>query len=254
AQAADHILAFFTVLRRETSFYVGCLNLHQHLTQKGEEVCIPVPLTGSTRTTRFRSLYDVCLSLTREERVVANDLDAEDRQLFVIMGANQGGKSTFLRSVGVSQLMMQCGMFVPAASYEADVCDGIFTHYRRGEDITLKSGKLDEELVRMNTIADHLTERSLVLFNESFSATNEREGAEIARQIVNALTERGVKVFFVTHLYPFAQSILAKPEQKAVFLRAERRDDGMRTFKLREDVPLETSYGKDVYHEVFGSA
>ncbi|MER8376745.1 hypothetical protein NKH19_22355 [Mesorhizobium sp. M1338] len=64
--------------------------------------------------------------------------------MVVITGANQGGKSTFLRGVGLAQLMMQCGMFVPAA-FCGSVCDGVFTHYKRGEDATMKSGKLDEE-------------------------------------------------------------------------------------------------------------
>jgi len=61
-------------------------------------------------------LYDVCLTLKLEHRVVGNDADGEGKELFMITGANQGGKSTFLRSAGLSQLMMQCGMFVPARS------------------------------------------------------------------------------------------------------------------------------------------
>jgi hypothetical protein len=43
------------------------------------------------------------------------------------------------------------------------------------------------------------------LFNESFSATNEREGSEIARRIVAALLDGWVKVFFVTHMYELAR-------------------------------------------------
>ena len=58
------------------------------------------------------------------------------------------------------------------------------------EDSTLESGKLDEELSRMSEIVDHLSPNALILFNESFAATNEREGFEIARQIVRALLER----------------------------------------------------------------
>ena len=53
----------------------------------------------------------------------------------------------------------------------------------------MKSGKFDEELSRMNAIVDNLTPRALILFDESFAATNEREGSEIARQIVSALLE-----------------------------------------------------------------
>ena len=82
--------------------------------------------------------------------------------------------------------MMQCGMFVAAESFRANVSDGVFTHYKREEDANMKSGKLDEELGRMSAIIDNVTPNSIVLFNESFASTNEREGSEIARQIVRA--------------------------------------------------------------------
>jgi len=90
-----------------------------------------------------------------------------------------------------------------------------------------------------------------VLFNESFAATNEREGSEIARQITSALLERRVKVLFVTHLYALAHGFYDRRLPNALFLRAERQADGTRTFKLIEGEPLQTSYGPDLYHGVF---
>jgi DNA mismatch repair ATPase MutS len=184
---------------------------------------------------------------------VGNEVNADDKEIVIITGANQGGKSTFLRSIGLAQLMMQCGMFVPASSFRANVCEGLFTHYKREEDTTMESGKFDEELGRMSEIADHVTPNSMLLFNESFAATNEREGSEIARQIVSALLETGVKVFFVTHLYEFAHRFYNQNTGNAFFLRAQREKGGKRTFKLVEGEPLQTSFGEDVYHKVFGS-
>ena len=97
-----------------------------------------------------------------------------------LTGANQGGKSTFLRSIGLSQLMMQAGMFVPANSFSANICNRLFTHYRREEDVTMKSGKLDEELSRMSEIVHDLTTDSLLLFNEFLAATTlSRPGREL---------------------------------------------------------------------------
>ncbi len=161
-----------------------------------------------------------------QQKVVGNNINADYKELVVITGANQGGKSTFLRSIGLAQLMMQCGMFVPAASFCANVCNSLFTHYKREEDTTMESGKLDEELSRMSDIVDDLTPNSMVLFNESFAATNEREGAEIARQIVRGLLEKRIKIFFVTHLYEFAHGLHDKNMENALFFarrKAERR-------------------------------
>jgi DNA mismatch repair ATPase MutS len=181
-------------------------------------------------------------------------LAAGNIDLAVITGANQGGKSTFLRSIGLAQLMMQSGMFVPAESFCANLCDAIFTHYRREEDTTMTSGKLDEELGRMSAIVDHMKPNALLLFNESFAATNEREGSEIARQIVSALVAKRIKVFFVTHLYTLARGFYDKGMTNAVFLVAERRADGERTFRIIEGEPSQTSYGDDVYDRIFGNA
>jgi DNA mismatch repair ATPase MutS len=197
-------------------------------------------------------LYDPCLALTVSTPVIGNDVSAGGASLTVITGANQGGKSTFLRSVGLAQLMMQSGMFAAAAALRASVCPAVFTHYKREEDATMTSGKLDEELARMSDITAHITPGSLLLCNESFASTNEREGSEIARQIIRAMRGAGIRVFFVTHLYDLARGLYAEPGPAALFLRPERQLDGRRTFRLVLGEPLPTSHGQDVYADVFG--
>ncbi len=253
AQSTDHILSFFDALRAELGFYLACVNVHDRLTGLGGPTCFPAPGPPGTSDLTARDLYDVPLSLHLDGRAVGNDVDAEGRALVMITGANQGGKSTFLRSVGVAQLMMECGMFVAAASFAAGISAGVFTHHRREEDAQMESGKLDEELSRMSAIADTIGPGCVLLCNESFSATNEREGAEIARQVVRALVERGVRVLFVTHLYDLAHGFSVDPPAPALFLRAQRASAGERTFKLVEGEPLPTSYGEDSYRRVFGT-
>ncbi|HTV54360.1 MAG TPA: DNA mismatch repair protein MutS [Terriglobia bacterium] len=251
AQSADHVVSFFKMLRAELAFYCGCLNLHERLTSKGEPVCFPTPAPAGGRRHSFRGLYDVCLSLHMEQRIVGNTAGADGKGLVVITGANQGGKSTFLRSIGLAQLMMQSGMFVAAEDLRAELCPALFTHYKREEDASMNKGKLDEELARMSDIVDNLEPNSMLLFNESFAATNEREGSEIARQIVSALLEKRFKIFYVTHLYQFARGMFERNAADAMFLRAERNQDGKRTFRMVEGEPLDTSYGEDLYRQVF---
>ncbi len=252
AQATEHIENFFAMLRNELAFYVGCINLKEKLEQIGTPIAFPVPVNMNERQHVFQGMYDVSLALTMKQTIVGNDINADASNLVIVTGANQGGKSTFLRSIGLAQLMMQAGMFVPAREFSANLCQGIFTHYRRKEDASMKSGKLDEELSRMSVIVDQLKPGSLMLFNESFAATNEREGSEIARQITSALLDRNVKVFFVTHMYEFARIFYEKQMKDAIFLRAERKAGGRRTFRLSVGEPLPTSYGEDVFKNIFG--
>jgi hypothetical protein len=250
AQATDHVTDFFTMLRIELGFYVGALNLHERLAGKEEPTCFPV-VAHEGRPLSATGLYDPCLSLRLEERSVGNELDADGKTLVIVTGANQGGKSTLLRSVGLAQLMMQAGMFVAAERFRAELRDAVFTHFKREEDETMRSGKLDEELARMSEILDSMTPHGLLLCNESFAATNEREGSEIARQIVRPLTEAGVRVLFVTHLYELAHGFYLEKKETTLFLRAEREEGGQRSFRVPPGEPLPTSFGEDVYRRIF---
>jgi DNA mismatch repair ATPase MutS len=252
AQSTDHVLAFCAMLRAELAFYVGCLNLYETLRAAGGPTCFPTPGVAGRPALRASDLYDVPLTLQVGARAVGSDVNADGKSLVVVTGANQGGKSTFLRSIGVAQLMLQSGMFVAAEKLDASLRPGLFTHYRREEDSEMHSGKLDEELRRMSEIADTIGPGCLLLCNESFSATNEREGSEIARQAVRALLEAGVTVVIVTHLYDFASSLHAQELETALFLRADRQPDGGRTFRLVEGEPLSTSYGEDSFRRIFG--
>src|SRR4029077_14574686 len=88
AQSTDHILSFFQMLRTELAFYIGCLNLHGQLAQKGEPMSFPVPAASTERRHSFSGLYDVCLSLNPEKRIVGNAVNADNKDLVIITGAN----------------------------------------------------------------------------------------------------------------------------------------------------------------------
>lgn len=254
SQSTDHILSFFEMLLIELGFYIGCLNLSEQILQKGGQTCIPTAKDDREPRLSAEGLYDICLALKLENKVIGNNLVADNKELVIITGANQGGKSTFLRSIGLAHLMMQCGMFVAAERFSSNVCQGVFTHFKREEDATMKSGKLDEELKRMSDIGNDIKPNCILLCNESFQSTNESEGSEIARQIIRAMLDCGIKVFYVTFLYDFAQRYYQQHLDSALFLRAERQSDGRRTFRLVEGEPLSTAYGEDLYKQIFGAS
>ena len=152
--------------------------------------------------------------------------------------------------------MMQCGLMVMAGSYSAGIFPDIFVHFTRREDSEMNSGRLDEELGRMNGIIEHLGKDSLLLLNESFATTTEKEGSQIAYNIIKALTEAGVRILTVTHLLSFAKRMYDEtagdPEGAAEFLTAERKSDGERTFRMIRHEPELTSFGLDLYREIVG--
>jgi len=253
-QAADHVQAFFAHLRFELGFYLGCHNLQALLTRAGIPTCMPSPTPPVERRSQCADLRDIALCLNSSRPTVGNTVDADGKTLIVITGANEGGKSTFLRSIGSAQIMMQAGMFVVAESFTASVTDGVYTHFKREEDAAMTHGKLDEELARMSDIADAIKPGSLLLCNESFASTTEREGSQIARGIIDAFTRAGIIVVFVTHQFDLADSLYRRHDPRYLFLRAQRQDDATRTFRITEGAPAATSHGLDSFARVFGRA
>jgi hypothetical protein len=250
SKAALDIESYFKDLLQELAFYIGCLNFTESMAAREIPYCIPSITENGERNAE--SLYELSIAMSNQNGAVSNNLDLNGKHCIIITGADLGGKSTFLRSVGQSQLMMQCGMPVAAKSYSAPVAASICTHFLREEDRAMKNGKLNEELSRMNYIVDHLTAGSVILFDESFCSTTEREGSEIARQVMQALLEAGIDVFMVTHLYGLTKALYDGNNPAYSFLVAERLPNGQRSKRIVAGMPLPTGYGKDLYSEVFG--
>ncbi|WP_322014147.1 MutS-related protein [Paraburkholderia sp. J12] len=249
--SAHHVLGFLKALRTELAFCVAGLNLDERLAAIGESVSWPVVRTGEPGF-QCKGLKDVCLSLTTAGETTGNEASAVGKPLVIVTGVNRGGKSTFLRSVGLAELMLHAGLFVTAEHFSSSLHTGLFTHFKREEDRSMESGKFDEELRRLGAMADHIRRGALVLFNESFAATNEQEGAEIARQVTRALLDEGVTVIFVSHMYDFARGFIGRDD--VLFLRADRKEEGHDAFRLVEGLPQSTSFGLDIYEQVFGLA
>jgi hypothetical protein len=250
-QAADHVLDFFRRLTFEVGFYVACVNLYGALERVGVPVCRPAVEPVERQALTARDLVDPGLALRSGRRPVGSDVAADCKPLVMVTGANQGGKSTLLRAVGLGQTMFDAGMFVAAEAFRCSPSAGVFTHYRREEDDTLEHGKFDDELARMSRLVERLGPDALLLLDESFSGTNEREGSQIAHEVVDALVDSGIRVWYVTHLYTLSHRLAAQDDPRHLFLRAERRPDGQRSYRLTAGEPESTSYAADQFQEVF---
>ncbi len=62
-----------------------------------------------------------------------------------------------------------------------------------------------------------------------------------------------VRVAYVTHMYDLAHGFYREHIPNALFLRAERLPNGERTFRLAEGEPLPTSFGQDLYRQIFAA-
>lgn len=243
---------FFDQLHLQIGFYRAAFNLMHQMERYAVGYCFPEPREG--KCLNFSNLKELVMRMEQKNEVVANSCVLDGKELLIVTGANQGGKSTFLRSIGIAQVMMQSGLPVPAEQFSGGVYPDFFTHFTRREDSAMNRGRLDEELRRMDQILKHLGTAPMLLMNESFASTTELEGSDIAYDIVKALKEQGVKILTVTHLLSFAKKMYeenhADAKSGVEFLSAERLSDGSRTFKMVQHEPELTSFGLDLYEQI----
>ncbi|MGN6245301.1 MAG: MutS-related protein [Motilibacteraceae bacterium] len=249
-QACDDVSTFFTQLRTELAFYLAATRLHGQLFAVGAPTCLPEPHPAGSGVLVGVGVYDPVLQVRLGGRAVPNDVDTEHKPLLLVTGANQGGKTTLLRTLGTAQLLLQAGLFVPAVAFTASTGSRVLTHFEREEDTGLRHGKFDEELARLSELLNHLRPGDLLLSNESFAATTENEGAAIGASVIRALADAGVRVHLVTHLHALADAL--HRQVPCLSLRPERRADGERTYRLVPAAPEPTSFGADLYEQVFG--
>lgn len=239
----------FETLRTQIAFFYGSCNLHTHMSGMAFGLCFP-EIDEHPRSIEGKGFYDLTLAIKNLRRPMDNNLKGADTLLYIITGINHGGKSTFVRSIAIAQIMAQVGLFVPALAMRTSLYRGIFTHFVRNEDVTMTAGRLEEELSRLSRIVDMMKPNSLIFLNESFATTSENEGATIANDIISALNANEVTVFFVTHIYAYARKAYQEKFPRTKFLSAERNERSERTFRIVEGEPSFTGYGMEMYREI----
>ena len=140
--------------------------------------------------------------------IVLNDLDFTDQHsLYLLTGANRGGKTTITQTIGQLYVLAQAGIFIPGRQFIYCPVDAIYTHFPADEDKTMNYGRLGEECSRFRDLYKESTADSLILLNESFSTTSFEEGYYIARDAIRAILDKGCRTIYNTHMHKLAQDV-----------------------------------------------
>jgi DNA mismatch repair protein MutS len=251
---------FLTALHPELIFYLGALNLSKTFTEAGLPECMPeiAPLQERLCEIEDGSNPNLALHLIALERVdelVHNDIHMnENERIYILTGPNQGGKTMYLQTVGLLQVMAQAGLFLPARRGRISPVDGIFTHYPLEEQLQNSSGRLGDEARRLSELFDQASRHSLVLLNESLASTSPGESLYLAQDVVAALRRLGVRAVYTTHLHELAEaaekinaetpgdsrvsSLVASPSH------GEER--ASRTYRVIASPPMGRSYAREI--------
>ena len=184
-----------------------------------------------------------------EHNFVANDvlLDGAERRFAVLTGPNMGGKSTYLRQVGLIQLLAQAGSYVPAQSAELGLVDRIFTRIGAADDLARGDSTFMVEMREAAAIVKKATSRSLVLIDEVGRGTATTDGLAIAEAIAEWLHDRiGCRTVFATHFHELTELARTKPGVFCLSVGVIERDlDIIFTHRIEEKA-ADRSYGIEV--------
>lgn len=244
-----------TDLMPEFIYYVRWAEYIEMLSRQGLHFCKGTLASecAKERIMRAKAVYNLKLAtvaVKEQETIITNDLDFDRQHLvYILTGANRGGKTTITQAIGLLFVLAQGGIFVPGDSFTFHPVDCIFTHFPADEDKTMDLGRLGEECKRFREIYSACTKNSLLLLNETFSTTSFEEGYFIAKDAVKAVLTKGIRTIYNTHMHKLAYDIeelnSSGNSVKAASLIV-KADGGNRSFKVEIAPPEGMSYANDI--------
>lgn len=247
-------LAFLLDLLPDLQFILAVTNIHKKLLGSGVPVSKPIYHEKSERVFRAEGLFNPVLAIRMSELgqsgIVGNDFEFDENgQIFILTGPNNGGKSVFLSSIGLAQVLAGLGMLVPAKRIEISPVDRLFVHFPKYSN-SEKMGRLEDECLRIKEIFKNLNAESLCLFDETFSSTDSEEGCQIAFEILRAVESLGARALFGTHFHNIVRHIEdEKAEGRCVgfdYLSAGIYHNEKRTYKITRTKPSGKSHASDI--------
>lgn len=262
---------FLAKLEPELRFFIGSAKFIGRIQALGLHMCRPEIASKEQRIFNVEGIYNINLALGMHYKqpsvfltsmIVTNEVNFDNTgRIFILTGPNRGGKTTYTQAIGLTQIMAQIGLYVPASKAKISPVDMIYTHFPSEEKPHSNLGRLGEESRRLEEIFKKATRYSLVLLNESLSSTSAGESLYIAKDIVCALKLLGVRAVFATHLHDLALDLDFFNKNKLGDSRVislvsgvynvedtikNNNEIAIRTYKIIPGPPLGNSYARDI--------
>lgn len=184
-------------------------------------------------------------------RFVPNDVrmnNSTDR-LLIITGPNMGGKSVFLRQVGLIVLMAHAGSFVPARRARIPLTDRIFTRIGASDNVAHGRSTFMVEMTETARILNATTPRSLVLLDEIGRGTATFDGLSIAWAVCEYLHDdarHAAKTLFATHYHELVDLARVLPGVRNVQLAVSEQNGDIIFLHRVIEGSANKSYGIEV--------
>lgn len=224
----------------EIQFFLEIHALIQRANSMGVPHCTP-KVAKEVRYTA-KELYDISLLAKQCNHIVPNDADfTEDEPFCFLLGANGGGKTTYLRAVGINLLLFLAGCPVFAREAEIYPYDVVLSHFPKDERFD-HTGRLDEERERTENMLGTAHQKSaFLLFNETFSGSDDQYGFELLKVTAEQIRRASHSGLYVTHFHE-----VMSLDYPVLSAEVDPADKNKRTFRIVRSKGSASSYAIDI--------
>lgn len=198
-----------------------------------------VPEVNNKKKTMLKKASHPLLVFNQKGNVIANDILMDEKnRILIISGSNTGGKTVFLKTCGLLQMMCQCIIPVPVDETSSfRVFNNILTDIGDRQSIDQSLSTFSSHLFRLKEILEKANSKSLVLIDELGTGTEPSDGAAIGNQLVYKLIDSGCFAMITTHHQDI--STIAYEKDSCLRLASVEFDQQAfsPTYKLFYDVP-----------------
>ncbi|MCF0136202.1 MAG: hypothetical protein HUJ69_07255 [Lachnospiraceae bacterium] len=247
-------------LYRDLSFYLGALKYMKQMRMTHTPLTYARICPMEEKAFSVQEMYNPVLTVFKRGGTIPNDIEFKTGgEILVLTGINQGGKTTFLRSVGVTQAIFQLGWPVSCKEAAISPVDRIVTVFSHEENTNLQHGKLGQELKTVREGLDLATCNSLLLCNEPITGTSPMENLFLSREVLSACKLQGYKGVWVTHIYDLAsgaedmnRELGGSTVSSIIAVAVGAGADVSASYHIMRGQPQFTSYAKEVLHKETG--
>lgn len=237
---ADELIFYIT--------YIDFMNIYE---EAGFYFTLPDHSPDRSRM-RAAGAYDLSLGINRYRTDKYNNLVSnsfafdEDNRIFILTGANQGGKTTFLRSIGILQCLYQIGVYVPAKSATLCIVNQIYTHFSRADEASAGAGRFEKELIMLQRLLAGISPGDMFLLNEPFTSTQRSIAVVLLKYALAELSKQACYGGLVTHFFELTGRLSGSPFFSLVTLVKQADSFNERTYVIARKPSDNKSHADDI--------
>ena len=183
---------------------------------------------------------------TTHDHIMLDAATSEGIGGVMLYGINSSGKSSLMKSVGLSVIMAQAGFFVPAVELKTGIFEKIFTRIVSRDNLYKGLSTFSVEMMELKNIFNRADEKSLVLGDEISQGTETLSALAIVSSAIIRLDELKAKFIFASHLHNLVEVEEIKKLNRVIFLHLGVKYDSQRDC-LIYDRKLKIGVGDSLY-------